>query len=408
MTNAEFEFLLVEDNPDHAQLVRAAIQRARKGRYHVWLASSAEAAIKLFETMRFNLIISDFRLPGKTGLDLLLWLNENGIETPLVMLTGAGDEKVAVQAMQEGAYNYVVKDDVYLQVIPHVIDEALLQYLSNQEKARLEREIREKNVALERANRELKKLDQLKSDFIASVSHEIRTPLNAVKESISLVLDGIADPKQEKGKRILQIGNRNIERLTIMINDLLDFAKIEAGKMRLHFAFCDLQTLIDEVVIAFHAACENKKVKLVFAPPENPPVVYADAERIIQVLNNLVGNAIKFTPENGRITISYQEISGEMIQVTVADTAAGIPKEDQARVFERFEQLENSNLERGSRGTGLGLSICKELIKLHHGKIWVESESGKGSRFIFTVPTTEQVYNGISDVPPDSIERVKT
>lgn len=397
MTTPEFEILLVEDNPDHAELIRSSIQRARKGRYHVWFASSAEAAIKLFDTMRFNLIISDFRLPAKTGLDLLIWMNEKGVETPFIMLTGQGDEKTAVQAMRDGAYNYVVKDDVYLQVIPHVIDETLLQYLSNQEKARLEREIREKNIQLEKANRELKKLDQLKSDFIASVSHEIRTPLNAVRESISLVIDGVADPKQEKGKRILEIGFRNIERLGGMINDLLDFAKIEAGKMRLHLAFCDLQTLLDEVALGFQGLADSKKVKLIFKIQENPPIVYADAERIIQILTNLVNNAIKFTPPNGSVTLYYEKLGNEMIKVLVADTGPGISNEDQPKIFQRFEQLDNNNMERGNRGTGLGLSICKELVKLHHGKIWVESEPGKGSKFIFTLPTSEQVYNSIAD-----------
>ncbi len=391
MALAGFQILLVEDNPDHAQLIKLAVQKTKQRAYQVTLASTAEEALKILNEERFNLIVCDYRLPGKNGLDVLNWLNEKEIDTPFVMLTGGGDEKVAVKAMQEGAYNYVVKDDVYLQVVPHVIDEALLQYLARQEKARLEREIREKNVALEKANRELKKLDQLKSDFIASVSHEIRTPLNAVKESIALIRDGVATPQEEKGKRILEIGARNIDRLTGMINDLLDFSKIEAGKMRLHLASCNIQTLIDEVAIAFGGAAQAKKVKLIFNPQENFPNVYADAERVIQVITNLVNNALKFTPENGRITVTCEKMDS-MVKVAVEDTGAGIPKEDHMRIFERFEQSDNSNLKKGTRGTGLGLAICQELIKLHHGKIWVESEMGKGSRFIFTLPMTEEIY----------------
>ncbi len=400
MPNAEFEVLLVEDNPDHAELIKMALHRARKGKYHIWMAANAETAIKLLENMRFNLIISDYSLPGRTGLDFLSWLNEKQVDTPVIMLTGAGDEKIAVTAMQQGAYNYVVKDDVYLQVLPHVIDETLLKFLANQEKARLEREIREKNAALEKANRELKKLDQLKSDFIASVSHEIKSPLNAVKESLMLVIDGIADPRTDKGKRILEIGHRNIDRLTGMINDLLDFSKIEAGKLRLHLAVCNLQSLMDEVVIAFQAMAETKKVKLLFKMQNGFPNVYADAERVIQVLTNLVSNALKFTPENGQIKLECTVVD-DFAKAVVEDTGPGIPKEDLGKIFDRFEQSEHSNatLRPGTRGTGLGLSICQEMVKLHHGRIWAESEPGKGSQFIFTLPLTETAYEKTAPVP---------
>lgn len=403
MADIEFEILLIEDNPDHAQLVKTAVHRARRGRYHVWLAKSAEAAIKLFETMRFNLIIADYRLPGKNGLELLDWLNEQKINTPMIMLTGQGDEKTAVEAMREGAYNYVVKDDVYLQVIPHVIDEALLKYLSNQEKMRLEREVREKNVQLEKANRELKKLDELKSDFIASVTHEIKTPLNAVRESMSLFIEGLVDPKEDKGKHILEIGQRNIDRLTVMINDLLDFSKLEAGKMRLHLESCDLRKLAEEVAVNFQGAAEHKKITLSSILPPDFSRVYGDSERLIQVLTNLVNNAIKFTPENGRITICG-EVDGSFARVSVDDTGIGIAKENQGRIFERFEQV-RTEIKMDHKGTGLGLSICKELIKLHHGKIWVESEPGKGSRFVFTVPMSEQIYKENAEASSSQKER---
>lgn len=407
MINAEFEVLLVEDNPDHAQLIMATIRKVRKGRYHVWLSGSAESAIKFFDTMRFNLIISDHRLPGKSGLELLEWMNEHNIETPLIMLTGGGDEKIAVKAMQEGAYNYVVKDENYLQTLPHVIDETLLKFLSNQEKARLEREIREKNAALEKANRELKKLDQLKSDFIASVSHEIRTPLNAVKESISLILDGIADPKQEKGKQILEIGKRNIDRLTTMIGDILDFSKLESGKLNLHLDQFQIQKLADEIAINFDGLAQKKHIKIAVHSEEGIPSVYIDADRIIQVLTNLVNNAIKFTPESGRITIRCEKLDN-MVKVSVEDTGPGIPREDLGRIFEKFEQSEHANVQKGHRGTGLGLTICRELVKLHHGRIWVESELGKGSQFLFTLPTSRQVYDEQSASFSNSTERVKT
>ncbi len=394
MKRASFRILVVEDNPDHAQLVKSTIEMAKKGAYEVQVAASVEEAVEILGRDSFSLIMSDFNLPGKSGLHLLEWLNEKGSTAPFIMLTGSGDEKIAVKAMQEGAYNYVVKDESYLQVVPHVIDEALLKYLANQEKEHLEKEIREKNIALDQANRKLRKLDELKSNFTASVSHEIRTPLNSVRESLTLLLDGVADPKTERGQRVLEIARRNIDRLTSMINDLLDFSKIEAGKLQVHLADCNLETLLDEVVTGFQGLAQSKKIKLVFQPKEKTQNVYADAERVIQIITNLVNNAVKFTAPGGTITADYRLTENDMAQVTVTDSGLGIPKEDLERIFERFEQSEhsNQNIPKGTRGTGIGLSICSELIKMHHGRIWADSELGKGSKFHFTLPLTQAVF----------------
>ncbi len=224
--NSNLKILLVEDNPDHAALAKNAILNSKDRKYLVVTCTSVEDAMELLKTGSdpIHMILSDYHLPGKTGVEFLEWLVSENIRIPFVMMTGAGDEKTAVRAMHGGAYNYIVKDDVYLSVLPHVIDETFIKYLAENEKIRYEREIREKNVALEKTNRELKKLDQLKSDFIASVSHDIRTPLNSMQESIALILDGVVDVQQEKGKRVLEIAKRSISRLTTMINDLLDFS----------------------------------------------------------------------------------------------------------------------------------------------------------------------------------------
>ncbi|MBI4394956.1 MAG: hybrid sensor histidine kinase/response regulator [Candidatus Omnitrophica bacterium] len=376
--------LLVEDNPDHALLAKNAILSSKDCKYLVETCGSVEEAMEKIKGDQINMVVSDYNLPGKNGLDFLEWLNAENINVPFIMMTGMGDEKTAVRAMQDGAYNYIVKDDVYLNVLPHVVDETFLKYLAEQEKARYELEIREKNAALEKANRELKKLDQLKSDFIASVSHDIRTPLNSVQESIALILDGIVDTHQDNGKNVLEIAKRSIQRLTTMINDLLDFSKLEAGKMRLHIEPSDVQVLIDEVLSSLKSLAEKKKVKFVFNPTQGFPKVPCDPERMVQVLINLVGNAIKFTPEGGAVTVQTEATAQGRVNISVQDTGIGIAKEDLGRIFERFEQVKDAN-PKGTKGTGLGLSICKELIRLHGGEIYVESEPGKGSRFIISL-----------------------
>ena len=232
MYQPSLHLLLVEDNPDHAALARNAILKSKGHKYEVDVVNAVEQAMEKLQTQPIQMVISDFHLIDRNGLELLEWINEHKISIPFIMVTGSGDEKTAVKAMQSGAYNYIVKDDTYLSVLPHVVDETLLNDLAVKEKDRFEQVIREKNVALEKANRELKKLDQLKSDFIASVSHDIRTPLNSIQEGVSLILDGIVNPTDEKGRKVLEIAKRNTQRLATMINDLLDFSKLEAGKDR--------------------------------------------------------------------------------------------------------------------------------------------------------------------------------
>ncbi|MBI4357718.1 MAG: hybrid sensor histidine kinase/response regulator [Candidatus Omnitrophica bacterium] len=386
---SELHILLVEDNPDHAALAKKAILSSRGGKYVVEISGTAEEAMDIIMENQVHLVVSDHHLPGKSGLEFLEWLNAQKLNIPFIMMTGMGDEKTAVRAMQEGAYNYIVKDDVYLSVLPHVVDETFIEFLADQEKEKYEREIREKNVALEKANRELKKLDQLKSDFIASVSHDIRTPLNSVQESIALILDGLVNPNEEKGKKVLEIAKRSIGRLTQMIHDLLDFSKLEAGKLRLHFEPCDLQILIDEVLGSLRSLAEKKKLKLNFEPVRDFPKVACDAERMIQVLTNLMGNAIKFTPEGGSVTVGVETAPNGCVRVVVSDTGVGIRKENLERIFERFEQVRGTSSNE-NKGTGLGLSICRELVKLHGGQVWAESEFGKGSRFIVSLPVTQE------------------
>ncbi len=383
------QLLLVEDNPDHAALAKNAILKSKRKQYQIEVAPTAEDAMARLERDNVHMVISDFHLPGKTGLQLLEWINEHHRQLPFIMMTGAGDEKTAVQAMQAGAYNYIVKDDTYLDVLPHVIDETFIKDLAAKERTKYEQEIRQKNAALEKANRELQKLDQLKSDFIASVSHDIRTPLNSVQESVSLILDGVVNPADEQGKKVLGIAKRNIVRLAEMINDLLDFSKLEAGKMRLHVAPADIQVLIDEVLGNLKALSDKKELQMVFDPADNFPRIDCDGDRMVQVLTNLIGNAIKFTPEKGKITVTVAEEGTDQITVTVADTGPGIPKEDLVRIFEKFEQS-SEPASTAIKGTGLGLAICKELVKLHHGQVWAESDPGQGSRFIVRIPVRFQ------------------
>lgn len=237
-----------------------------------------------------------------------------------------------------------------------------------------------------------KQLDEAKSKFVAHVSHELRTPLLSIQESLALLLGkeiGEVTPEQEK---FLSIAQRNIGRLSRLVNDLLDVAKLEAGKIELRPMPFELRDMVHHVVETVRSWAEGKGVTIGEAYPEKSIQMVADPDRLTQVVTNLLGNAIKFTPEGGKISV---EINPEQsapgmaekpgVAVSVQDSGIGIPKQDQKRIFEKFEQVSLASPQ-GVSSTGLGLTIAKEIVELHGGRIWVDSSEGEGSRFTFAIP----------------------
>lgn len=382
-----FSLLILEDNEDHAFLISKTLKRGFP-QVHIDLARNVAEALSKIKSGKFHLILADYNLPDGNGLDVLKQLNSEKMDIPFVMLTGSGDEKIAVEAMQEGAYDYLVKDELCLKTLAKVVEESLIKFEERKERERLENEIREKNLALERANQELKKLDQLKSEFIASVSHEFRTPLNSIRESIALIADRVVNVGAADGNRVLEIAKNNAERLKVLIEDLLDFSKLEAGRLRLDKNFFDPVDIICEVADSMHQMAQKKGLILTWESELSGVEVLVDKSRIVQVLMNFVDNAIKFTPSPGQISIYCTRKDDKNIQITVQDSGIGISQEDIQRLFQKFEQLRRQHPPAGVdvRGTGLGLAISKQLVEMHGGTIGVVSEVGKGSQFFLTLP----------------------
>lgn len=236
-----------------------------------------------------------------------------------------------------------------------------------------------------------KEVDRLKSEFISITSHELRTPLASINQAIYLVLSGTAGPINDQQKKFLDIGKRNVVRLGSLINDLLDLSKIEAGKLQLERSEEDINHIIREVILTFEPSAKEKGLMLDEKLNSDLAKFYFDPNKISQVVANLVSNAIKFTPEGGKITLtsSYYGSDPNYIQISVEDSGMGILKEDFDKLFKKFQQLDMA-LNRKIGGTGLGLSICKQIIELHGGRIWTESEGrGKGAKFIFILPKEE-------------------
>lgn len=238
-------------------------------------------------------------------------------------------------------------------------------------------------IALKEDITERKRLERLKDDFVSTISHELRTPLTAIKEGISIVADGSSGTINDEQQEFLEIAKRNVDRLARLINEVLDFQKLEFGSMTFNIAENDIVKVSEEVKGSMAPLASNKGLELLFEAEKGLPAIKFDRDKITQVLTNLINNAIKFT-DKGSITISIK--SGEnVIRVSVKDTGPGMKEKDIAKLFEKFVQLESLS-DRKTGGTGLGLAISKDIILAHKGKIWAESEIGKGSVFSFVLP----------------------
>ena len=251
----------------------------------------------------------------------------------------------------------------------------------------LEAKVAERTRELSEANRKLQTLDRLKSDFVSNVSHELRTPLTTIRMSVDNLLDGIGGEITPTLSRYLGKVKTSTDRLVRMISDLLDLSRIEAGRIDLHRAVVSVDEIVHEVIESLRPMAAAKGLELRAAPSGNPPFAFADRDKLQQVLLNLTENAVKFTPPGGCVTVTTRPAL-PFIEVTVKDTGEGIPPEELGAIFDKFHQVQR-NGQTKTQGTGLGLAIARNLIELHGGRIWAESQPGHGSCFVFTLPAAE-------------------
>ncbi|NWG02116.1 MAG: hybrid sensor histidine kinase/response regulator [Syntrophaceae bacterium] len=351
-------------------------------------AGSGQEALEILKNEPFTIMITDIRMPEMDGFELMRAVRDHFPNTYIICMTAHGGSYTYTDVVNVGATDYITK--------PFTIDEM---------RAKLNRVIHEKNLffdltqkskELEQANAELKRLDHLKSTFISSVSHELRTPLTVIKEFISLILEGHAGSLSEDQREYLGIANKNIIRLTNLIETLLDFSRIESGKgLKLRFEPTRLMGIVEDAVMTFSQQGEEKGITLENRLDPDIPLVLVDRNRMVEVFINLIGNGIKFTPPGGKIIIDSKGLTEkrDYLKIVVSDTGVGILPEDLPKIFDRFYQGERTQTGVVT-GTGLGLSITKEIIEGHGGTIYAESKFGSGASFIFTLPVfgIETIY----------------
>jgi signal transduction histidine kinase len=280
---------------------------------------------------------------------------------------------------------------VFATQVAVVVQNAHLYRRLQESATQLEAKVRERTAELEATYRELaasharlRELDQLKSDFLGNVSHELRSPLAAIKGYVDNLLDGVAGPLADKPHHYLGRVRDNADRLGRMVSDLLDLTRIESGKIELLPQALPVADVVTDATEGLRHVAAARRVRLLANVSASPPV-WADPDKLHQVLTNLLANAIKWSPPGGQVVVTADGEGGELVRLAVEDTGPGIPAAERERVFDKFYQVGRAAGDRPS-GTGLGLTIARHLVELHGGRIWVEDAPGGGATFVLLLP----------------------
>jgi signal transduction histidine kinase len=367
--------LLVEDDANDALLLRRMLASVRSARFAITQAERLGDALARLAAERFDVVLLDLSLPDSQGLETFSRVDAAAPAVPVVVLSGLTDEAVSVSAVQRGAQDYLVKGQVTGDLLARAVRYAIERHLMLADLAR-------RNADLARAREQAERESRFKSKFLANMSHELRTPLNAIIGFSELLEQEVAGELNAKQKEYVRYVLGSARHQLQLVNEILDLSKIEAGRVELAREWTPLGAVVDAVQGIVRPLADKQGVRLELAVAANLPDLFLDPVRIRQVLYNLLSNGIKFTPRGGVVTLSACA-AADHVELAVADTGVGIRGEDLGRLFREFERLETADK---TEGTGLGLALARRLVELHGGEIFVESEVGRGSRFVVRLP----------------------
>ncbi|HEV3096229.1 MAG TPA: response regulator [Candidatus Dormibacteraeota bacterium] len=408
--------LAIDDDPDNRAFLTKAVS---KQGFEAVTAPNATQARRQLDGRRPALIFLDVQMPEESGLALLPQMLRDFPDAVVVMMTAYGSEQVAAEALRGGADDYIGKP-IDLQRLRELLEHNLEKQRLRAERQSLVARLKDSNrylmrqhAALRRAdeeilqvNRQLEQSNRYKSEFLANMSHELRTPLNAILGFSEILLDVTMNLTPGERTEFLRNIHSSGQHLLGLINDILDLAKIEAGKMELKAEEMRVADALQEVTAILEPMARQQGLQLSVIGATEAGVIKADRSKFKQVLYNLLSNAVKFTPPPGQITITVKD-APDQLTVSVQDTGIGMKAEDLPKLFREFEQIDGSYTRR-YQGTGLGLALCRRFVQMHGGRIWAESKFGKGSIFTFTIPRElRPALEAPSEDPAQTVESME-
>ena len=369
--------LIVEDSATQAAAVGMMLEDAG---FTVRTAGSIEAALSALDRESFDTVLLDLELPDATGLGGLERLVDAYPMVPVVVLTSHGRE-IALEALHRGAEDYLLKEQLDSSILERAIRYGIERHRSRNELTALTEELREKAAELIQLNRQ-------KDHIMGVVAHDLRNPLGVVRGYADFLLSGVAGELDHEQIEILGIMRRSSQYMLHLVEELVDFSRIQAGAMELEREPTDLTALIREAIRVNQMLAQEKKIAFEAELDPGLPEIALDRHKIRQLLDNLFSNAVKFSHAGSRVDVELAR-EGEAVHLLVRDRGVGIPAADLPRVFAPFQRT-SARPTAGERSTGLGLAIVCNIVKAHGGRIWVESVVGEGSTFHTVLPLGDE------------------
>ena len=363
--NKNYNILIVDDS----NFIRKTLKNIlRPRKYNLFFAKNAKEAEEILNSKKIHLILLDIELPDKSGVEFLedIKKDERFLDLPVIAISNNDNPTIVARLLKHGAKDFIKK--------PFIAEYLVL-------KCDLHLENYKNILLLKEKNKEIEKLNKIKSEFFASISHEIKTPLNAINGFIKLLLKM---KLPDDAKKYVKVLNSTVEDLLKIINDLLDFEKVENHKLEIENIEFNLEDILNEIKTIYSQKAKEKGLVFEVEFENVDKNIISDPTRIKQIINNLLSNAFKFTPENKRVVLRVK-IENNMLYIEVEDEGIGIDKDKIEKILEPFSQADES-ISRKFGGTGLGLSIVKKIVELLKGEFKIESEVNKGSKFIIKIP----------------------
>ena len=374
--------LVIDDDPIFLHLISRYLDQDERYDFNVDTCKSAFNAIGMCATKHYDVLLIDHYLPDLSGAEFLQELRSriNGTLPPAIILTADTNDNAQREASDAHADDFILKKVVNTESLSRSMHNAISRY-------KLQTFVDQRTIELEKLNQDLQKKNREIRDFYQTVSHEVKTPLAAAREFVAIIRDGLIAPVTDEQVEILDHAIASCDQIANHFNDLIEITRLDAGKVLLRIEEVPLKTIITRSATACTASLHECEIALTQSIEDEDIMLKVDPDRISQVLSNLLGNAIKYSEPKTVVKLSVHRNNEDCVEFCVADTGCGIEKQDHEKIFDRLFQTSDATHEFMGAGLGLGLSIAKEIVLLHNGKIWVDSEPGVGSRFYFSLPT---------------------